>query len=220
MVAGDMMGAARALTAGYQYFPNGSDVSFGIVQGKDGKQYLIGMGRDEETQEPVGNPYAITPQMLGTMMAQAQDPKSWTAWTKDWHELARKEKEFMLARDEAEGQLAVNRENAISNRMIAESRQYDALYGGSSSGLPSESEVLSAEREVKNDLRYEGTDLDLTPDQTTLVAGLISDIFAQTGIPTGRLTPIFIDGLRKGASPQEIYEALMAQASGQAIEAP
>lgn len=219
MVAGDMMGAARALTAGYQYFPNGSDVTFGIVQGKDGKQYLMGMGRDEESQEPVGNPYAITPQMLGTMMAQAQDPKAWTTWTKDWHELALKHQEFMLARDEAEGQLAVNRENAISNRMIAESRQYDALYDGAGS-LPTYSQVTAAEKEIKNDLRYEGTELQLTPDQTTQVSGLIADIYAQTGIHYGRLTPIFIKGMEQGQSPEEIYQAIMQQASGQAIEAP
>ena len=208
IVAQDYMGAARALTAGYQYFPNGSDVSFGLMDGKDGKKYLVGMGKDEKTGEPMGTPYAITPEMLGTMMEQASDPKAWRTWTKDWHAAALAEKEYMLDKDYKEHALSIDKENAVSNRMRAEASQLSAIYGGASggSGLPSESQVRTAIKDIKEDLRYEGTELELTPDQTTEIAGHIAAIYRDTGILPERIMPGFLQGIAAGKSSAEIYQ--------------
>lgn len=225
IVAQDYMGAARALTAGYQYFPNGSDVSFGLMKGKDGKQYLVGMGKNEKTGEPVGTPYAITPEMLGTMMEQASDPKAWRTWTKDWHAAALAEKEYMLDKDYKEHSLAIDRENATSNRMRAEASQIAALTGGSagSGGLPTESQVRTAIKDIKEDLRYEGTELELTPDESTEIAGHIAAIYRDTGILPERIMPGFLQGIAAGKSSAEIYQMIMEQLTqpqGQAIEGP
>lgn len=225
IIANDHLGAARALTAGYQYFPNGSDVSFGLMKGKDGKQHLVGMGRDEKTGEPMGTPYAITPEMLGTMMEQASDPKAWRTWTKDWHAAALDHKKYELERDYKERSLAIDQEDSISNRMRAEASQLSAMYGGVSGGggLPSESQVRNAIKDLKLDLRYEGTELELTPDQTTEIAGFIGAIYRDTGILPERIMPGFMKGIDAGKSPEEIYQMVMemlTEQQGQAIEGP
>lgn len=223
IVRGDLMGAARAMTVAYQYFPNGSDVSFGMQKGKDGKMYLVGLGKDEKTGEVVGTPQLITEQTLGRQIEASQNPDVWQMWTKDMHELELKYKEFDLARDEAEHRIAIGREDARSRRIAAEAaetRAWADMYGGGEGSLPTYSQVTAAEKEIKNDLRYEGTQLQLTPDQTTQVSGLIADIYAKTGIHYGRLTPLFVKGMEEGMSPEQIYQAILQDVSGQAIEAP
>jgi hypothetical protein len=81
LAAGNIPAATRALTVAYQYFPNGADVRFGVHQGQ-----LVGMGFDEQTGKPVGNPQLITPEYLATMIENFSDPKAWRVWTKDWRD--------------------------------------------------------------------------------------------------------------------------------------
>lgn len=83
--ANDPESAELALRASFQYFPNGSDVKFGIYDSEQGP-VLVGMGYDEETGEPVGTPMALTPEKLMAMASNFEDPTNFNTWTKDQHE--------------------------------------------------------------------------------------------------------------------------------------
>lgn len=83
MQTGNMRAAATAMRAAYQYFPNGSDVKFGIQKSKDGQPVLVGMGTNEETGEPVGTPMVLTPERISVMMENLSNPGAFSAWTKD-----------------------------------------------------------------------------------------------------------------------------------------
>lgn len=227
MVAGDLMGAARALTAGYQYFPNGSDVKFGMVDGKDGKKYLIGMGKNEQTGEPVGNPYVITPQMLGNMMAQAQDPKHWTQWTKDHHELALKYQQYNLEKDVAGHKIAIDQENARSNRIAANAgmlRAETALGDGYGDKPRTEAEVRAAVNAIKDDLTTLINTHGLDADYEIEISGALGELFRVTGVLPERMYRQFVAGVVKGMAVEEVLqEALKVveeQQQGYAIEAP
>jgi hypothetical protein len=81
---GDAQSAARALKAAYQYFPNGSDVRFGITKDKAGQPALVAMGRDEESGESTGKPMLLNQERLAAMLNNFSNPAAFTAWTKDW----------------------------------------------------------------------------------------------------------------------------------------
>lgn len=56
----------------------------------------MGMGKDEETGEPVndGKTMAITPETLAVMAENASDPSAWRTWTKDWRDMEVKVREY------------------------------------------------------------------------------------------------------------------------------
>jgi hypothetical protein len=85
--AGNPRGAALAARAAFQYFPNGADVQFGIYETPDGP-VLVGMGKDEETGEPIkdGAPMMLTNEKLQAMAANFADPTAFNTWTKDWRD--------------------------------------------------------------------------------------------------------------------------------------
>lgn len=79
--AGNPRAAALALKAAYQYFPNGADVKFGI-RGNT----LVGMGFDEETGKPKGQPMILNSERLAVMLENFTNPNAFRAWTKDWRD--------------------------------------------------------------------------------------------------------------------------------------
>ncbi len=96
LVAGDGQSAARSMYAAYSYFPNGTDVRFGITKGANGQPILMGMGTDEKTGEPVndGKTMAITPETIAVMAENATNPSAWRTWTKDWREMEKQIREI------------------------------------------------------------------------------------------------------------------------------
>lgn len=125
--AGNPTGAANALYAAYQYFPNGVDVKFGVHTGKDGQPVLVGMGTDEETGEAIkdGKPYIINAESLATQIENFSDPAAFRAWTKDWRDMEHKLRKYEeLDKPEAEN-MARYRNNmgkAALNRAMADLR--------------------------------------------------------------------------------------------------
>lgn len=85
--AGNPRGAALAARAAFQYFPNGTDVQFGIYESEQGP-VLVGMGKDEETGEPIkeGKPMMLTTESMAAMAANFSDPSAFMNWTKDWRD--------------------------------------------------------------------------------------------------------------------------------------
>lgn len=93
-MAGDTKGAALAARAAYQYFPNGSDIRFTSMVGKDGKEYLVGMGYDEKTGEMVGQPQVMNEGYVNAMLANFSNPQAFNTWKADQDEAFRLEKEY------------------------------------------------------------------------------------------------------------------------------
>ena len=120
--AGNQQGAARALKAAYQYFPNGADVRFGF-QGDN----LVAYATDEETGETTGTPQVITPEYLGSMMTNFQSPEKFIAWTKDWRDDAFTRQQYEeVTKPGAENlmnyrnrSLAISEQNAATNWLEA-----------------------------------------------------------------------------------------------------
>lgn len=104
---GDAGGAARALYAAYQYFPNGADVRFGIQRGKNGQPVLIGMGREEgEDGKPIGDPMVITPESLSVQLENMSNPSAFRTWTKDWRTAEQEIREYNeVTKPKAEAQI-------------------------------------------------------------------------------------------------------------------
>lgn len=124
--AGDTQNAARALKAAYQYFPNGADVSFGVQGG-----HLIGMGRNEETGEPIGKPMILNEERLAMMMQNFAKPETFTAWTKDWRDEAFRERQYNeVTRPSAQAAARAGQTNAQANLLDAQSNAAYRASGG------------------------------------------------------------------------------------------
>ncbi len=93
--SGNAPAAANALYAAYQYFPNGKDVRFGVMEGEDGRPVIIGMGTDEETGEPAGKPMVMTAESLAVQIENMSNPAAFKTWTKDWRDTEQKIRKYM-----------------------------------------------------------------------------------------------------------------------------
>lgn len=134
--SGDPRGAALAARAAFQYFPNGTDVRFGIYDSPEGP-VLVGMGTDEETGEPVGKgkPMMLTPDTITAMAANFSDPKAFSTWTLDWRKL----EEEVRTREEIDkpkAQADINLKGAQEDyyRSGAEKNLADAEYARTGKG--------------------------------------------------------------------------------------
>ena len=117
---GDARGAALAMRGAYQYLPNGSDVRFGIAEGANGP-VLVGMGVDEETGEAVGEseqPMLLTPEVISVYVEQVSNPAAFRTWTKDWHEMAQKDRQYNEI-DKPTAQADINLKGAQTRRADA-----------------------------------------------------------------------------------------------------
>jgi hypothetical protein len=129
--AGNPRGAALAARAAFQYFPNGADVQFGIYETPDGP-VLVGMGKDEETGEPIkdGAPMMLTNEKLQAMAANFADPTAFNTWTKDWRDEEFKRRKYNEVEKPQAQSEAIYRDrmgraalqNADSNALEAQAR--------------------------------------------------------------------------------------------------
>ena len=143
---GDARGAALAMRMAYNYFPNGSDVRFGIADGKNGP-VLVGMGVDEKTGEPVGDgtPMLLTPDTMMMYADAAQDPNKWLAWTKDWHEMAQKDRQYSeIDKPQAQAELDLTAARTDANYASAERDRAITRSGGSGAGGPKQADARAS----------------------------------------------------------------------------
>lgn len=135
---GDCTGAANALYAAYQYFPNGVDAKFGIHRGKDDSCVLIGMGTDEETGEPIkeGKPTVITVDSLAAQIENMTNPGALRAWTKDWQNAEAKAREYNeVTRPAAESEAIYKDRMGKAAMDTAASSWQRAVNAGSAGGM-------------------------------------------------------------------------------------
>jgi hypothetical protein len=124
--------AALALRAAYQYFPNGADVTFGVMQGPQGP-VLVGMGKDERTGEPLkgGKPMVITAERLNMMAENFSNPAAMRLWAKDMDEQMFKERQYQeVDKPTAQADLGVKAAQADYYRASAADKRAGAAGGG------------------------------------------------------------------------------------------
>lgn len=75
---GDEQGAAKAMMMAYQYFPNGTNLRFGVHNGR-----LVATGVDPKTGQAKGA-QVLDAKMLSDQLANFQKPENFKVWTLDW----------------------------------------------------------------------------------------------------------------------------------------
>ena len=185
--AGDLEGAARALYAAYQHFPNGKDVRFGMQTGKDGQRVMVAMGRDEKTGESSGPPQVIDRNTITRMVENMQKPGALRAWTTDWQNTEQKLWEQGFSRDELKEKGRHNR--AMEGAYEARTAAVGAGGGMKQADYDRAFKAFREDRALMN-LDDEGTAKDL--------ADIMARLYQQTG------------GGREGASDNAILKAVMA----------
>ena len=135
--AGDATGAARALYAAYQYFPNGADVKFGVQKGVNGQPVLIGMGTDEKTGEPLkeGKPQVITPESLSVQLENMSNPSAFRTWTKDWRDTEQEIREYNEVTKPEAASNARYRDRAGQAAVLRAQADYNSSLGAGTGGL-------------------------------------------------------------------------------------
>jgi hypothetical protein len=180
--AGDWKRASLALTAAYQYFPNGADIKFGMAKDKQGQPALVAMGTDEKTGEPTGDPMLINQERLAMMVEHMSDPSVFRQWTKDWRneEFERQIfEEYTKPIGEANAETA--RINARANEARAAASQRAAISGG---GLKP-SDIRSASSDFRERLGMLSLDPE-TESQADYLAGIMSQVYV---LSDGRIDP-------------------------------
>lgn len=113
--AGNIKGATAAYRAAFQYFPNGNDVEFGTVRGKDGRQVIVGFGKDEKTGKRVeGTELVMDPQRVSQLIENFTNPQAFRAWTKDWRDFEENTRQFNAR------QTGDNADRALRQRQFTE----------------------------------------------------------------------------------------------------
>lgn len=124
LAAGDVRSASLALKAAYQYFPNGSDVRFGMTKDQQGRPALVAMGTDEESGEPKGRPMLLNEERLAAMIDNFRKPGAFLAWTKDWRDEAFRDRKY----EEVDKPLAESSARSRQTQAEAELTRADASY--------------------------------------------------------------------------------------------
>lgn len=184
LMGGDAQSAALAMRAAYQYMPNGSDVRFGITKDANGRDVLIGMGRDEKTGEEVGAPMLLSPETVGVMVEQFSNPAAFRSWTKDWRDEDFQREVFNWRQQTDQANIDLR---ARGLELEGERNQQSAMRGGAGTGA---ARIDAADRnrayQAINEARF---NLPEGVDQTQFVglAQQTYDKLAQFGIGEGQI---------------------------------
>ncbi|KKL48549.1 hypothetical protein LCGC14_2324390, partial [marine sediment metagenome] len=195
MDAGDLEGAARALYAAYQHFPNGKDVRFGIQKGKDGQRVMVAMGRDEKTGEASGPPQVIDRNTITRMVENMQKPGALRAWTTDWQAMEAKLWGQGFKRDEL-------KEKGRHNRAMEGAYEARTAAVGAGGGMK-QTDLDRAFGEFIGDQELEKLN---DPDTARYLARVMSEVYQKTG------------GGRGGDAYSSVIEAVMAAYNDGSLE--
>lgn len=124
--AGNLKGAAAAVTAAFQNMPTTTDVNVTIYNG-----HLVAYGVDEDTGEQVGQPVVLNAQRIQDILRNFSDPKVWGEYV----QTSRKLDQGDRALDQADRELAQRDYANRTNRIIADARMLDARGGAVGGGV-------------------------------------------------------------------------------------
>lgn len=191
--ANDMHGAAAALRAAYQYFPNGADVQFG-VQGNA----LIGIGIDEQTKQQLGRPMILNEERLAAMIDNFSNPGAFLAWTKDWRdEQFARQKYAEVERPQAESENVYRDRTGRAALMNAQADQIRASFGGS------RPDIEGAQRVFRERVEMLGLDDEATADMlASVMAQVRARVPDETRLPTNKIIDDIMKAYREGRLEQ------------------
>jgi len=169
--AGNQEGAARALKAAYQYFPNGTDVKFGFQNG-----HLVSLGLDEATGEPKGKPQVITPEYLAAQLTNFQDPSKFLAWTNDWRDDSFREREYQEVTRPAAESSAQYRDRAGQAAMLNAGAAYQRAANAGTTGGRDQTDFDRAFDDFKEATAMIGLD---SEDDADLLNSVMSQIYTR-----------------------------------------
>lgn len=200
---GDARGAAIAMKGAYTYFPNGSDVKFGMTRDVSGQPALIAMGMDEETGEQVGTPMVINAERLAVMTENLSNPGAWRNWTKDWRTQKMEDEIFRTyTKPMGEAQAETARLNARTRALEADT----AASRGTRGGLKP-SDIRSAGQMFQERLGMMAMDEETQADADAL-ADVMGRLYMVTGMPETSVINIV---MRAYAGDQEAAQYLRDQ---------
>jgi hypothetical protein len=129
---GNLQGAATALRAAYQYFPNGTDSRFQVHNG-----HLVAYPYDEKTGKVLSDKArVITPEYLAGAVQNFSNPQNFLSWTKDWRgEQFTRQKYAEVDKPLAQAQAQALATNAEANVARAEAADLRARLSGAQGGL-------------------------------------------------------------------------------------
>lgn len=191
---GNGKAATLALRAAFQYFPNGSDIRFGTLNGVDGKPVVVAMGVNEETGEPIkeGEPSVVTPDYLSAMVANFSKPGTMNVWRRDMDEQMFKERQYNeITRPTAQQELNTAGAQEDYYRSGAEKNRADAAYtragrpGSAGSGGLKPNEVRGTAEFFREIL----ADMAMDPDNLGEVNRITSTMSRLYGAYNGDLDP-------------------------------
>lgn len=198
IIANDLQGAARAAHMAWQYFPNGSNVKFGIQRGKDGQGFIVGTGIDEKTGEPIGEGKAIAlnPESIDKMIENSHTPGAWANWTMDWRKLEQDIREY----EESEKPLRQAQVEALqSGATLDQARALAEVYGGASA--PTEANKLAAYQDFENAIETREELYDLDPKLKSQMVALMDGLYRQGVGGPGQIIQLVSTAVAMGKEP-------------------
>jgi hypothetical protein len=174
--AGNTKGAMAAIKAAYQMFPSGDDVNLGVYNGQ-----VYGITIDEETGKPTGQPIAITPESILTLVDQANKPGSWREYAKDARDFEFTVKKYMeVDKPLAGAQGSALLTNASANMMNAQANAGESAAkaeyyraGGSGGGSGGGAGFRNSERVFRDRLMMMGMTDEVEADRLASVMSQI-----------------------------------------------
>lgn len=118
--AGNLKGAAAAITAAFQSMPTTTDVNVTIYNG-----HLVAYGVDEETGEQVGQPVVLNAERIQAIMRNFADPKVWGEYTLASRGLDQKDRALGQVDRELDQRDYANQ----TDRIVGNARMLDAAQG-------------------------------------------------------------------------------------------
>lgn len=163
--AGNLKGAMAAYRAAFQMFPSGTDVKFGVHNGK-----IVGVGINEETGEPEGGPMLIDSERVAAIIDNFRKPEAWQHWAKDRRDFQLTLKKYMEMEKplaEAQGSAMLTNANAAATRANAD--LYAAQNVGAGGGALSGAGFRNSERVFRDRMAMMGITDPATADQLAAV---------------------------------------------------
>lgn len=124
--AGNLKGAAAAITAAFQNMPTTTDVNVTIYNG-----HLVAYGVDEETGEQVGQPVVLNAQRIQDILRNFSDPKVWGEYVQTNRKLDQGDRALGQVDRELDQRDYANK----SDRIVADARMLDAQGGAMGGGV-------------------------------------------------------------------------------------
>lgn len=199
---GDLEGAQPYIRAAFQYVPSTTDVKTVVHNG-----HLIAVGYDEETGEPVGQPFVVNEETLSKVLQQMTQPGTMAEWAQDRREFKLREQEAQARSDYLANQNEIGMTRAEADIMTAEGK------AGAGGVKPVDVERVSGD--LTTGAQMIADQLELEEGDAEVIAAVMSLMYRQA-LQAGRTVgaPQIIEAARRNVQTRGM-EYMRSQLTGQ-----